>query len=184
MSIQKLKFYPFLSCAFSFYSFYSIWTLNRHWTEYLLEYKPQEDVMPWTSSEKPKINKLSSTTCVMLESFPQATEYKFCELISVGLMLYLLLGLSLSTPVAMILQKWPKVTLGGTSRIKDEISFNIFLENFISQKLYLFLLLSMEEGLVEGEVHLQELSFQAHWLPPEFFLITFFSSLKVKCWVI
>ena len=98
----------------------------------------------------------------MLESFPQATEYKFCELISVGLMLYLLLGLSLSTPVAMILQKWPKVTLGGTSRIKDEISFNIFLENFISQKLYLFLLLSMEEGLVEGEVHLQELSFQAH----------------------
>ena len=98
----------------------------------------------------------------MLESFPQATEYKFCELISVGLMLYLLLGLSLSTPVAMILQKWPKVTLGGTSRIKDEISLNIFLENFISLKLYLFLLLSMEEGLVEGEVHLQELSFQAH----------------------
>ena len=62
----------------------------------------------------------------MLESFPQATEYKFRELILVGLMLYLLLGLSLSTPVAMILQKWPKVTLGGTSQRKDEISFNIF----------------------------------------------------------
>ena len=74
----------------------------------------------------------------MLESFPQATEYKFCELISVGLMLYLLLGLSLSTPVAMILQKWPKVTLGGTSRIKDEISFNIFLENlFFSKALFI-----------------------------------------------
>ena len=98
----------------------------------------------------------------MLESFPQATEYKFRELIIVGLMLYFLVGLSLSTPVAMILQKWPKVTLGGTSRIKDEISFKNFLENFISQKLYLFLLPSMEEGLVEGEVHLQELSFQAH----------------------
>ena len=63
-------------------------------------------------------------------------------------------------------QKRPKMIRGGTSRMKEQTSFNHFVI-IISRNLYSFLLLSMEEWLVEGEVHLQELSFQTNRLPPE-----------------